>query len=139
MFSFQLSACFILLSFSSNGKAGVTIGLKSSFRAVDCDTPLTATTSSYRRKTRILKDGCRFNTMGDVSLTQGPQSRGGRGAHAPPPQYFQNYKELVRKIVLCPPPNIELLMCPPPPISKLLVTNISRETNCFHDFVLYPQ
>ena len=43
---------------------------------------------------------------------------GRRGAFAPP-KYFKNYKELVRKSVLCPHPNIESLMVPPP-ISKLL-------------------
>ena len=42
---------------------------------------------------------------------QGLRSRGvGKGAPSPPPQYFENYKELVRKSILCPPP--------PPPISN---------------------
>ena len=54
---------------------------------------------------------------------QGPRSRGegGAGKHVPP-EYFKIYKELVRKSVLCPPPNIETLTMPPPPpppISKL--------------------
>ena len=30
----------------------------------------------------------------------------GAGGQVPPPQYFENYKELVRKSVLCPPPPI---------------------------------
>ena len=35
---------------------------------------------------------------------------GGAGGHVPPPQYFKNYKELVRKSVLCTPlpPNLKV-------------------------------
>ena len=54
------------------------------------------------------------------TLHNGPRSRGARGKRAP--SISSNFKELVRKSVLC-PPNIESLMCPPPPtpqISKLL-------------------
>ena len=46
---------------------------------------------------------------------QGLRSRGvGKGGTFPPPQYFENYKELVRKSILCPPP-------PPPPNLKRLL------------------
>ena len=42
---------------------------------------------------------------------RGVAGEGGEGARTP--RYFQNYKELVRKIVLC-PPNIESLIPPSP-------------------------
>ena len=55
-----------------------------------------------------------------VSSENGNRGTGGGGARAPF-QYFKNYKELVRKGALYPPPNIESLMVtplpplPPPP------------------------
>ena len=42
-------------------------------------------------------------TLINCQFIQGLRSRGAGGARAPPPQYFQNYKELVGKSVLCPP------------------------------------
>ena len=41
------------------------------------------------------------NKANILPAQQGPRSRGGEGFT---PQYFQNYKDLVRKSVLCPPP-----------------------------------
>ena len=54
---------------------------------------------------------------GSESLVEssGTAEQGGRGGGAGgtcSPQYFKNYRELVRKSVLC-PPNIESLMVPP--------------------------
>ena len=69
-----------------------------------------------------------------VFVGQGPRSRwgggGARWAHAAPPaQYFENYKELVRKIVLC-PPNIESLMCPPPPSQNCSAVPVGVAVTC---------
>ena len=46
----------------------------------------------------------------------GTAEEGGQGGHVPP-QYFLNYKELVRKSELC-PPNIQ--SCPPPNLKVAL-------------------
>ena len=51
----------------------------------------------------------------------GTAEQGDPGGGRAPPQYFQIFKELVWKRVLChPSPIIESLKCPPLPISKML-------------------
>ena len=55
-----------------------------------------------------------------VSLPGKAELGGPGGARAPQYIFFLNYKELVRKSVLC-PPNIESLTVPPPPKKNLKV------------------
>ena len=77
------------------------------------------TTDKMSSNTDILYSNATFPC--NISRSLGLQVRDrrvGGGGHIPP-QYFYNYKELVRKSVLC-PPNIESLIVPPPPISKFL-------------------
>ena len=72
------------------------------------------TTDKMSSNTDILFSNATFPC--NISRSLGLQVRDrrvGGGGHIPH-QYFYNYKELVRKSVLC-PPNIESLIVPPPP------------------------
>ena len=62
---------------------------------------------------------------------------GGGGQGGTCPQYFENYKDLARKSVLCPPPNIESLMVPPPPNLKVAPRSLwnPRNLSLFQSFL----